>query len=230
MPEIPTIPPLPEREQYREAIESIDRAMTTHQLGARGVLMTYARQTPQMQEFYETARGVGHVVDRVDRSLGKALEDTKESAAAYALGSVAGMLIVRKAHSDIVFPGSIFSTLKLDVAGDSDRLHLLHTAAEEVIEIGGHGLAVIGEELEDRIDGWGEASIKGVDNQRTFRLASGVVLLTGRIVHAGKANKTAERARKIIEQNAQAEADAILGSLNASDWDSGLEGLLNGSH
>lgn len=226
MSEIPMLPPLPTQEKYDESFQSINGAIIKHPSGANGILTSYARSTPSMRAFYSDAEGVGHIVDKIDRSFESVLEDTTESAKAYALGSVAGMLMARDAHSQIIFPSSIFDGFRLkDVAIDpNDRLHTLHLLAEEIMDIGGHGLAMIGEDLEGGVDGWAEqCAPKSVDDQRLFKIGSGVVLFTARYIHADKIQKQ-------NDELAQLEASKILASLSADDWDSGLEGLLNSGH
>lgn len=183
--------PLPTHEEYDAAVEEL--VWQEHMVSPdalQGSIQRGVRVSPAYKNFMSTfVTSIGITLVEMDRMSESATEEGLAGSRIAIAGAAFGGLLVPKLHGDIA-PLDSFALDLPETYESDDALHDRHVLASKLVHYAEKGLALAGEEAEQRIEGVESVVVPDVSKQRMFRIGCGVVIRAAWVAHEQYLHKT----------------------------------------
>jgi len=214
-----TLPSLPSPRDYFAIVRDLDndfRAGIGPKLSIRDFLITGIQHGDKgLQDLVEIAANVALVLNPIDRSTGEPLTEQDEYIInSFTHGIVAGAMIAKRAHKGLITSADVLNdTLDFTISRSDDEPHNRYMTAENVIELGRRGLALMGGSSEGVIESWEPDISLDVREQRMTRTGCGYAVMGAYGLHQ----------KLLQEERIELELASFADNLDTFDWTKGLD-------
>lgn len=211
------LPSLPSHADYFAAVRDLDNdfhAGIGPRLSIRDFIITGIQKGDKgLQDLVEIAANVASVLNPIDRSTGEPLMEQDEFIVnSFTHGIVAGAMIVKQVHKGLISSADILNdTLDFTISRSDDDPHDRYMTAENVMELGRRGLALMGGSAEGVVESWEPDISPDVREQRMTRTGCGFAVLGAYGLHQ----------KLLQEESIELELSNFENNIDSFDWAKG---------